>query len=215
VPLRRSYHGRSVRLARRAGACARTSQVPRLLPAGPAGSASITRCVSFCSTPRGLVAANAQEERRKLMWGNPGTMLAARAMHGLTGEERWLEVWRESAAWLRREWDPETELWTQHLYGTVEQFIGPAHGFAGCVLALAAEPDDDYTAARPRPCGATPSRRTGWPTGLLALAPTDSRAATEIFACSGATARPASSPRSPHWHRTTTNTSGCSLPAVS
>ena len=31
------------------------------------------------------------------MWGSPGTMLAARAMHDWTGEERWLEAWRESA----------------------------------------------------------------------------------------------------------------------
>ena len=35
------------------------------------------------------------------MWGSPGTMLAAAALHELTGEERWLELWRESAAWLR------------------------------------------------------------------------------------------------------------------
>ena len=77
------------------------------------------------------------------MWGSPGTMLAAAAMHELTGEARWLDLWRESAAWLRDEWDPETGLWTQHLYGRVEQFIGPAHGFAGCVLALSRDADDE------------------------------------------------------------------------
>ena len=90
-----------------------------------------------------LIAANAQDERRELMWGSPGTMLAATAMHQLTGEARWLELWRDSAAWLRREWDPETNLWTQHLYGVVKQFVGPAHGFAGCVLALSADADDE------------------------------------------------------------------------
>jgi hypothetical protein len=88
-----------------------------------------------------LVAANARDERRELMWGSPGTMLAARAMHALTGEARWLELWRESAECLRSEWDPETDLWTQQLYGKTERYLGPAHGFAGCVLALAAEPD--------------------------------------------------------------------------
>ena len=90
-----------------------------------------------------LIAANANDERREVMWGSPGTMLAAAAMHELTGEERWVELWRESATWLRDEWDPQTALWTQHLHGLVEQFIGPAHGFAGCVLALSNDADDE------------------------------------------------------------------------
>ena len=90
-----------------------------------------------------LIAGNAEDERREVMWGSPGTMLAAAAMHELTSEARWLELWRESAAWLRAEWDPQTGLWTQHLYGVVEQFIGPAHGFAGCVLALSRDADDE------------------------------------------------------------------------
>jgi len=90
-----------------------------------------------------LIAGNAEDERRELMWGSPGTMLAAAAMHDLTGEAKWLELWRESAAWLRDEWDQETGLWMQHLYGLVDQFIGPAHGFAGCVLALSRDADDE------------------------------------------------------------------------
>ena len=89
-----------------------------------------------------LIAGNAKDERRELMWGSPGTMLAAAAMHDLTGEARWLDLWRESAVWLRDEWDPQTGLWTQHLYGMVDQFIGPAHGFAGCVLALSRGADE-------------------------------------------------------------------------
>jgi hypothetical protein len=90
-----------------------------------------------------LIAGNAQDERCELMWGSPGTMLAAAEMHELTGEARWLELWDESAAWLRDQWDPETELWTQNLYGNVRELIGPAHGFAGCVLALSRDPDDE------------------------------------------------------------------------
>ena len=90
-----------------------------------------------------LIAGNAEDERRELMWGSPGTMLAAAVMHDMTCEARWLELWRESAAWLRDEWDPQTGLWTQHLYGMVDQFIGPAHGFAGCVLALSRDADDE------------------------------------------------------------------------
>ena len=90
-----------------------------------------------------LIGANTQDERREVMWGSPGTMLAAAAMHDLTGEARWLDLWQESAAWLRGEWDPQTGLWTQKLYGRVDQIIGPAHGFAGCVLALSRDADDE------------------------------------------------------------------------
>lgn len=90
-----------------------------------------------------LIRANMQDERCELMWGSPGTMLAAATLHELGGEERWLQLWRESAAWLRAQWDPETDLWTQQLYGREDQLTGPAHGFAGCVLALAVHPDDE------------------------------------------------------------------------
>jgi hypothetical protein len=90
-----------------------------------------------------LIGANTRDERREVMWGSPGTMLAAGAMHELTGEARWLDLWLESAAWLRGERDPQTGLWTQQLYGLVEQFIGPAHGFAGCVLALCRAGDEE------------------------------------------------------------------------
>jgi hypothetical protein len=90
-----------------------------------------------------LIAGNAEDERRELMWGSPGTMLAAAAMHELTGEARWVDLWRESAAWLIDEWDPQTGLWTQRLYGSMVQYIGPAHGFAGCVLALSRDADDE------------------------------------------------------------------------
>jgi hypothetical protein len=83
-----------------------------------------------------LVHANAHDAHREFMWGSPGTMLAA----------RWIErddLWQQSADWLRREWDEESGLWTQDLYGAERRFIGPAHGFAGCVNALAAQPDAD------------------------------------------------------------------------
>lgn len=90
-----------------------------------------------------LIAANTQDERREVMWGSPGTMLAAAAMHDLTGEARWLDLWNESAAWLRGEQDQETGLWTQQLYGRVDQLLGPAHGFAGCVLALSRDADNE------------------------------------------------------------------------
>ena len=90
-----------------------------------------------------LIAGNAQDERREVMWGSPGTMLAAAALYELTGEARWADLWRDSAAWLRDEWDPQTGLWTQQLYGRADQIIGPVHGFAGCVLSLSRGADDE------------------------------------------------------------------------
>jgi hypothetical protein len=90
-----------------------------------------------------LIRANRRDERCELMWGSPGTMLAAAALHELTADERWLGLWQEGAEWLRGRWDAETDLWTQRLYGNDDQIVGPAHGFAGCVLALAPHADEE------------------------------------------------------------------------
>jgi hypothetical protein len=45
------------------------------------------------------------------------------------------ELWEESAAWLEGRRD-EDGTWEQHLYGEKRRFLGPAHGWAGCELAL-------------------------------------------------------------------------------
>jgi len=82
-----------------------------------------------------LIAANADDPHREFMWGSPGTMLAARGI----GEPA---LWRESADRLREAWE-QSGLWTQDLLGRRYRFLGPAHGFAGCVAALAHEPDDE------------------------------------------------------------------------
>jgi len=82
-----------------------------------------------------LVATNADDSHREFMWGSPGTMLAARAIDRL-------DLWRESADQLRDAWE-DSGVWTQDLYGHTSQYLGPAHGFAGCVMALAHEPDDE------------------------------------------------------------------------
>ena len=91
-----------------------------------------------------LVAENAEDEHCEVFWGSPGTMLAAAAMHELTGEARWLDLWRDSAAWLiDRVGSADGSLDTAVSGGQVEQWIGPAHGFAGCVLALARHADEE------------------------------------------------------------------------
>jgi hypothetical protein len=86
------------------------------------------------------IRANAGNETNELMWGAPGTMLAALAMHRRSGEERWADAWRASAGELWSRWLPHGEgdlhVWTQLLYGDTARYVGPGHGFAGNVLAL-------------------------------------------------------------------------------
>jgi lanthionine synthetase-like protein len=82
-----------------------------------------------------LVRANLGNEANELMWGVPGTLLAARAMHGWTGEERWAEAARESEDALRAARNADG-LWTQHLYGNEAELLGPVHGLVGNVAAL-------------------------------------------------------------------------------
>jgi hypothetical protein len=86
------------------------------------------------------VRENVDNEADELMWGSPGTMLVAHAMHGWAAEERWAEARRESADALlaRREDDG---LWTQRLYGNEHRFLGPVHGLVGNVHALLPEHD--------------------------------------------------------------------------
>ena len=90
---------------------------------------------------RELVRANREHPSCELMWGSPGTILAAREC-GLHDE------WRDSAGPLLDRWDEGTDLWTQRLYGLVRRFLGPAHGFAGNVHALRGYADDELLRAR-------------------------------------------------------------------
>jgi hypothetical protein len=81
------------------------------------------------------IRENVDNEADELMWGAPGTMLAARLMSSWTGEERWEEAWRESAAALLDRRDAEG-LWTQRLHGSEYRGLGPVHGLVGNVHAL-------------------------------------------------------------------------------
>ncbi len=82
-----------------------------------------------------LVRANVGNVSNELMWGVPGTLLAARVLLAATGDERWRDAVRESAADLRAARDADG-LWTQDLFGTQSRILGPAHGLVGNVLAL-------------------------------------------------------------------------------
>jgi hypothetical protein len=85
------------------------------------------------------VRENVGNEAVEIMWGAPGTMLAARAMLDWTGEERWDEAWQESAesVWAARDDDG---LWTNRLYGETFRSLTAPHGLVGIVLALRPDP---------------------------------------------------------------------------
>lgn len=109
------------------------------LLAGEAGILAVawqlTRDTAFADTLLERVTENAENDANEIMWGSPGTMLAAHAMHAWTGDERWRKAWEESADELLRRRDDDG-LWTIHLYGETARGIGPAHGVVGNVLAL-------------------------------------------------------------------------------
>jgi hypothetical protein len=81
------------------------------------------------------VRANVDNEADEIMWGSPGTLIAARAMLEWTGDERWREAWNESAEALltRRGTDG---LWVQRMYGQELRGLTPPHGVTGNVQAL-------------------------------------------------------------------------------
>jgi lantibiotic modifying enzyme len=114
------------------------------LLAGSTGILLVADRFAPSATTRELLAdaigANVQHPSNELLLGTPGTMLAVRAMYDRTREDRFAELWRESARALLARQEPDG-LWTQDLYGDRLRYIGAAHGFAGNVRALFAAPE--------------------------------------------------------------------------
>jgi hypothetical protein len=81
------------------------------------------------------VQQNVDNEADEVMWGTPGTLLAARVMHEWTGGDTWRDACTKTAEALLRTREPDG-LWTQRLYGGISRGLGPAHGVVGNVLAL-------------------------------------------------------------------------------
>jgi hypothetical protein len=90
---------------------------------------------------RELIRANREYPSWELLLGSPGTILAARAC-GLEDE------WRDSAELLYARWDESSDMWTGELYGSPQNYLGPAHGFAGNVHALRGFVGHDVLRAR-------------------------------------------------------------------
>ena len=75
---------------------------------------------------------------RELMWGMPGSMVAAIHMDEMTHEPRWRGLFEMHATRLFADLEdtPQGRLWTQDLYGANDRWLGPVHGFAGNVIPL-------------------------------------------------------------------------------
>jgi hypothetical protein len=111
------------------------------------------------------VRQNLDNDANDLMWGIPGTLLAARAMLDWAGGEQWHEAVRQSveALWQLRD---EDGLWTHHLYGSSYRGLGPAHGVTGNVLALLGSIDDARRARLERETAALLAREAVVEDGL-------------------------------------------------
>jgi hypothetical protein len=80
------------------------------------------------------ISANERHPSRELLWGAPGTMHAALAMHEWTGEARWAELFRLSAKALEQTLiggPGGCRIWDQDMYGRRSTYLGAGHGFAG------------------------------------------------------------------------------------
>ena len=135
------------------------------------------------------VLRNVANPTLELMWGAPGTMLAAHVMHERTGAAVWAEAWNESADHIWSAWVDET--WCQDLPGDRRRhYLGPAHGFAGNVHALARGDllDDDRRHELERRVVAFVSRHAERADGLAQWPPTieDRPASTRTQWCHGA-----------------------------
>jgi Lanthionine synthetase C-like protein len=108
---------------------------------GEAGVLAVTRADD--ARLQELVDRNERNPTWELLWGSPGTILAAKA----AGLE-----WRRSAEILLAEWDVADDgLWTVTIGGRAVKYLGPAHGFAGNVHALRGLLSGDELRARIEP----------------------------------------------------------------
>jgi lantibiotic modifying enzyme len=87
-----------------------------------------------------LIQANMDHPARELMWGSPGTLLAALFMYRRTGEPRWARMYQDTARllWSQLDWSEEVgcQYWTQDLYGQRSNYIDAVHGFVATASPL-------------------------------------------------------------------------------
>ena len=88
-----------------------------------------------------LIEGNVDHPARELMWGSPGTLLAALFLHQRdTADARWAALFRATAAklWSQLQWSHEHECayWTQDLYGRQSTYLDAVHGFVATASPL-------------------------------------------------------------------------------
>lgn len=146
VQLQRSYHGLAAELlarnrawlgdsAEKEAASYLMGETPiRLLQFGATADEGVAERLAA------LIAGNVDHPARELMWGSPGTLLAALFLHERTGQARWAELFRTTAArlWTQLLWSEEhgCHYWTQDLYGRHSTYIDAVHGFVGTAVPL-------------------------------------------------------------------------------
>lgn len=87
-----------------------------------------------------LIEGNLDHPARELMWGAPGTLLAALFLHERTADPRWSHLFRRTAShlWDQLEWSPRfgCRYWTQDMYGQRTSYLGAVHGFVATAIPL-------------------------------------------------------------------------------
>ena len=88
----------------------------------------------------GAVKSNTTNPARELMWGAPGTMLAALFMLEFTRDDRWKELFLQNVHQISSELVKVNDLgcytWTQNLYGQTSLYLGAVHGFAANLFTI-------------------------------------------------------------------------------
>ncbi len=146
VTLSRSYAGEFDRLLARnrawLGASAQRERASFMMGDTP------IRMMSFGAQPTeelelgldALIAGNTEHPARELMWGSPGTLLAALFLYEHTGRQRWADLFRVTAGtlWSQLEWSPlhQCAYWTQDLYGRRSTYLDAVHGFVATAVPL-------------------------------------------------------------------------------
>ena len=86
------------------------------------------------------VRANIPNPTNEALWAAPGTMVAAWHLWEATGGDRWRDLFLQNVEQLWRTWRfdeaAQCHLWTQDLYGSIVQYLGAGHGFAGNAYPL-------------------------------------------------------------------------------
>jgi hypothetical protein len=87
-----------------------------------------------------LIDGNMQHPARELMWGAPGTLLAALFLYERSGDASWAALFRATAEtlWTQLEWSEQRgcAYWTQELYGSRSTYLDAVHGFVAAALPL-------------------------------------------------------------------------------